>query len=296
MYNTFTDRLYNLLNTPVLPIGKTVITVWMLIYVGILFAILIIVTRTIRDRVLYPTLAKSSLDSGAQYSIGLVTHYITVGIGAMIILNTAGIETTALTVAAGAVGLGLSLGLQTVAKNFVGGVILLFERPIRPGDRIQIAGVTGDVTKIALRSTTLKTAEQTEVVIPNGDFMNEKITNWTGRQAVVSVAITAPVEMDPDTVSKLLADVADANDKVLKEPVPQVWLDSFNDKSLNYVLRATTGDLTVANGILKSELNMEIYKRLREEQQQLKSREESANAVTLKVEQPQENKSPPNTP
>ncbi|MBY0550758.1 MAG: mechanosensitive ion channel [Candidatus Obscuribacterales bacterium] len=287
MNNPFLDTLYRLLMTPVLPIGKTVITVWMLVYVAILLVLLIVATRTVRDRIVYPTLAKSSLDAGAQNSIGLVLHYITVGIGAMIILNTAGIETTALTVAAGAVGLGLSLGLQTVAKNFVGGVILLFERPIRPGDRIQIAGVTGDVTKIALRSTTVKTGEQTEVVIPNGDFMNEKITNWTGRLAVVSVPISVPAELEQESVSKLLMDVAAANAKVVAEPPPQVWLDSFNDKSLNYVLRATTADLAAANGILKSELNVEIYRLLRHQIQTVKNKESLASQeIRLTLEKP----------
>lgn len=287
MNNPFLDTLYRLLMTPVLPIGKTVITVWMLVYVAILLVLLIVATRTVRDRIVYPTLAKSSLDAGAQNSIGLVLHYITVGIGAMIILNTAGIETTALTVAAGAVGLGLSLGLQTVAKNFVGGVILLFERPIRPGDRIQIAGVTGDVTKIALRSTTVKTGEQTEVVIPNGDFMNEKITNWTGRLAVVSVPISVPAELEQESVSKLLMDVAAANAKVVAEPPPQVWLDSFNDKSLNYVLRATTADLAAANGILKSELNVEIYRLLRHQIQTVKNKESLASQeIRLTLETP----------
>lgn len=288
MNNPFLDTLYRLLMTPVLPIGKTVVTIWMLVYVAILLVLLIVATRTVRDRIVYPTLARSSLDAGAQYSIGLVLHYITVGIGAMIILNTAGIETTALTVAAGAVGLGLSLGLQTVAKNFVGGVILLFERPIRPGDRIQIAGVTGDVTKIALRSTTVKTAEQTEVVIPNGDFMNEKITNWTGRQAVVSVPITVPAELEQESVSKLLMEVAKANAKVVDEPPPQVWLDSFNDKTLNFVLRATTADLAAANGSLKSELNVEIYRLLRDRIQTLKDKESLASQeIHLTVEKPQ---------
>lgn len=287
MNNPFLDTLYRLMMTPVLPIGKTVITIWMLVYVAILLVLLIVATRTVRDRIVYPTLAKSSLDAGAQYSIGLVAHYITVGIGAMIILNTAGIETTALTVAAGAVGLGLSLGLQTVAKNFVGGVILLFERPIRPGDRIQIAGVTGDVTRIALRSTTVKTGEQTEVVIPNGDFMNEKITNWTGRQAVVSVPISVPAELEQESVSKLLMDVATANAKVVAEPPPQVWLDSFNDKTLNYVLRATTADLAAANGILKSELNVEIYRLLRDQIQTVKDKESLASQeIHLTVEKP----------
>jgi small-conductance mechanosensitive channel len=264
MFNQFIDRLFRVLTIPVMPVGKTTVTVWMLLYVGILLALLITVARLVRDRAVYPALSKSNLDIGAQHSIGLVAHYITVGIGALIILNTAGIETTALTVVAGAVGLGLSLGLQTIAKNFVGGVVLLFERPIRLGDRIQIAGVVGDVTKIALRSTTLKTAEQTEVVIPNGDFMNEKITNWSNKLLVVTVPVTMPNDLEPEGVRQLLLDTAAANNRVLKEPAPQAWLDSFGDKNLTYQLRVTTGDLASSNGLLKSELNLEIYRKLQE--------------------------------
>lgn len=90
MFNKFLDSLYYLLTVPVMPVGKTVVTVWMLLYVGILLALLILVARLVRDRALYPALAKSSLDAGAQIAIALGAHYLTVGIGALIILNTAG--------------------------------------------------------------------------------------------------------------------------------------------------------------------------------------------------------------
>jgi small-conductance mechanosensitive channel len=286
MFNKFIDGLYHLLMVPIMPVGKTVITVWMLLYVGILLAMLITVCRLIRDRAVYPALAKSSLDVGAQHSIGLVAHYVTVGVGALIILNTAGIETTALTVVAGAVGLGLSLGLQTIAKNFVGGVVLLFERPIKLGDRIQIAGVVGDVTRIALRSTTLKTADQTEVVIPNGDFMNEKITNWNSRQLVLTISISVPNDLEPESVCQLLLDAAANNPRVVKEPAPQAWLDSFGEKNLMYQLRVTTGDLPSSNGLLKSELNLEIYRRLKE-------RLKETEGYKLKMEQPVSEKPAP---
>ncbi len=280
MFNKLLDSLYYLLTIPVMPVGKTVITVWMLLYVAILLALLITIARLIRDRLLYPALGKSTLDIGAQHSIALVAHYVTVGIGALIILNTAGIETTALTVVAGAVGLGLSLGLQTIAKNFVGGVVLLFERPIKLGDRINIAGVTGDVTKIALRSTTLRTPEQTEVVIPNGDFMTEKITNWSTRQAIVTISMSAIADLEPESVRNIMLTVAGANPRVVADPAPQVWLDSFSDKTLNYVLRVATGDLAAASGLLKSELNLEIYRRVREETNNAQVVKLSAEKIT----------------
>lgn len=294
MFNRFIDTLYHLLTLPVMPVGKTIITVWMLIYVGILLALLITVARLFRDRMLYPALAKTTLDIGAQHSIALVAHYITVGIGALIILNTAGIETTALTVAAGAVGLGLSLGLQTIARNFVGGVVLLFERPIKLGDRIQIAGVTGDVTRIALRSTTLRTAELTEVVIPNGDFMNEKITNWSNRQVVVSVSLTVPNEVEPEVVRTMLLEIAQTNGKVVAEPAPQAWLDSFTEKMLSYTLRVTTNDLLSASGLLKSELNLEIYRRLKEINQQLQvtAKETLTPEASASIKVPQADNAP----
>ena len=266
MLPKFLDLVYYLLMIPVLPIGKTTVTVWMLIYVGILLALLITIARLVRDRALYPALAKSTLDPGTQHAIGLGVHYLSIGIGALIILNTAGIETTALTVAAGAIGLGLSLGLQTIAKNFIGGIILLFERPIRPGDRIQIAGVTGDVTKIALRATTVRTAEQTDVVIPNGDKKKKKITNWSSRQAVVSIPIVASSSLEPETVRAILLASALANERVSAEPAPQAWLDSFATETLNYTLRVATADLASAGGLLRSELNLDIYAKLRQEQ------------------------------
>lgn len=262
--NDFIQAVSYVLNIPLFPVGKTTVTLAMILYIVALMWFLVFITGQIRRRAVDPLLAKSPLEEGAKNTVGLALRYATVGIGAVIILNTAGIDMTALTVVAGAIGLGLSLGLQTVARNFVGGVILLAERPIKVGDRIQIAQVTGRVTRIALRATTIKTDDELDVIVPNSDFMNEKVANFTHSTDYVRMSIPVVVDKqsDPEEVTRLLLDVTKDHSSVLPAPPSEVWFDSFGDKGLSFTLRISTNVGGADSQVLRSKLNHAIFKKL----------------------------------
>jgi small-conductance mechanosensitive channel len=257
-----------ILNLPLMPVGHTTVTLAMLIYIICLFAVLIVLSRSFRRRVLEKLLARTTLDINMQNAFAMLMQYGIVGIGIVIILNTAGIEMTALTVVAGALGLGLSLGLQTIAKNVAGGVMILIERPIRIGDRVQIGTTVGDVTHIALRATTIRNDDRIDVIVPNSDFMDQRVSNWTysTRDVILNVPIAVSTDNDLSQVKQLLLDSAKAHTKVLDEPPPEVLLDSFDGGKLKFVLRVATNDYISAATNLKSDLLKDIFRQFRSSQ------------------------------
>ena len=248
------------LNLPLVPVGKTVVTLAMLLYIVLLFTALIVFSRYCRRRILDKVLQKSKLDLSMQNALAMILQYTFIGIGSIIILNTAGIEMTALTVVAGALGLGLSLGLQTIAKSIAGGVMILVERPIRIGDRIQIGTTTGDVTRIALRSTTVHTDDHIDIIVPNFEFMDQKVINWTysSRKVILTLPITVSSENELSRVKELLADAAKKEEKVLDDPAPEILFESFESSKLKLTLKIATEDYVNASH-LKSRLLETIY-------------------------------------
>lgn len=255
------------LNLPLLPVGKTVVTLAMLLYIILLFTVLIAFSRYCRRQILDKVLQKSKLDLSMQNALAMASQYSFIGIGSIIILNTAGIEMTALTVVAGAMGLGLSLGLQTIAKSVAGGVMILIERPIRIGDRIQIGSTTGDVTRIALRSTTVHTDDHIDIIVPNFEFMDQKVINWTysSRKVLISMPFTVSGENELAKVKELITDAAKKNTKVLSEPSPEILFESFDSGKLKLNLRVATEDF-VNSSQIKSELNEAIYNSFKDAQ------------------------------
>ncbi|MBX9687429.1 MAG: mechanosensitive ion channel [Candidatus Obscuribacterales bacterium] len=261
------------LNLPLMPVGKTTVTLAMLLYILLLFTILILVSRTIRRTFLEKALAHSKLDRNMQNAFAMTSQYGIIFIGAVIILNTAGIEMTALTVVAGALGIGLSLGLQTVAKNVAGGLMILLERPIRIGDRVQIGVTSGEVTRIALRSTTIRNDDRIDIIVPNADFMDQRVSNWSysTKDIYLNIPVTVAADNDISQVRDLLEKSIKANSKVLSEPPPQILLDAFEGGKLKFNVRVATDDFVSACGALKSELNYDFFKRFKEAQIKLDS-------------------------
>ena len=260
--------ILSLLNMPLLPVGHTTVTLAMLVYIVLLFALLITLSRLFRQRVLEKLLVKSKLDRSMQIAFALYIQYSIICIGIVIILNTAGIEMTALTVVAGAMGLGLSLGLQTIAKNIAGGIMLLVERPIRIGDRIQIGTTSGEVTRIALRSTTVRNDDNIDIIVPNSDFIEQRVSNWTlsGNNVILNIPVVVSSNNDFNQVKQLILDSAGSNAGVLSEPAPEVLLDSFEGGKLHFILRLATADYVGAATHLKSDLLNTIFRQFKEAQ------------------------------
>jgi len=252
---------------PLIPLGGTRYTLGTLLYLIVLGVLLVYLTGKIRQWITERVLTRANVDIGVRQAIGSIIRYGFIAVGFAIILQTAGIDLSALTVLAGALGIGVGFGLQNIANNFISGLIILFERPIKVGDRIDVGNVAGDVVEISPRATTVVTNDNIAVIVPNSEFISSKVTNWsyTDRDVRLNFPIGVSYKSDAEQVRRALLEVATAHAGVLTQPPPDVLLDEFGDSSINFNLRVWTRQYTTTPTVLRSELNYAILKKFREE-------------------------------
>ena len=170
------------------------------------------------------------LARGVPYAISTMLHYVILLLGFFVALGALGIDLTKVTILVGAFTVGIGFGLQNVINNFVSGLILLFERPIKVGDVIEVGGNVGEVTRIGIRASVIRTADGSEIIVPNGSFISSQVANWTfsDRQRAVEVSVNVARGTDPQRVVELLKNTAAAYPGVAKEPLPQVYITNFS--------------------------------------------------------------------
>jgi len=260
------EMIKGYLEIPLVKLKGTEITLWTLFYIIVLIFLLFYLTGKLKKWVIDRLLAKFYVDIGVRSSIGSIVRYFVIAVGFVIILQTAGIDLTALTVVAGALGLGLGFGLQNIVSNFVSGIIILFERPIKVGDRLEVGNVSGTVQSIDARSTTLLTNDNISIIIPNSKFIQENIINWSHDDWKVrfSVPVSVSYGSDVHLVEKLLLEAVEENSDVLKKPGPAVRFVKFGDNGLIFELRVWTTSLIHRKGMLVSAVNFAIYDKFSE--------------------------------
>lgn len=261
------DPFIEVLNAPLLTLGGAIITPWQIIYVLVASIVLFFVAGRLKRWLINSLLTKSTMDLGARVAMGTIIKYLFILGGLVVIIQSIGIDLSTLTVAVGALGVGIGFGLQNVTNNFVSGIIILFERPIKVGDRIEVGDISGDVINISMRATTVVTNDNISVIVPNSEFISSKVINWShnDRNVRFNIPVGVSYKEDPQKVRDLLLSVADYNPAVLKEPPPDVIFDEFGDSSLNFILRVWTTKLIQTPQVLKSQLYFEIFKRFRED-------------------------------
>ncbi|MDZ7289430.1 MAG: mechanosensitive ion channel [candidate division KSB1 bacterium] len=254
------------LDIPVFKFGSAELTLWSFLYLLVLLVLLFYLTGKLRNWMVNRLLIKSKIDVGARMAAGAIVRYFLVAIGLLIILQTVGIDLTTLNVLAGAVGLGVGFGLQNIANNFISGLIILFERPIKIGDRIEVGAIEGDVVKIGARSTTVITNDNIAIIIPNSSFIAENVINWSHTEEKVRFRIPVSVAYGSDVrlIEKLLLEVAKENPDVLDDPPSVVRFMAFGDNGLQFELRAWSTTLVHRKGRLISALNFAIYDKFKE--------------------------------
>ncbi len=258
-------QIKHFLDLPIAEIGKTHLTLWSIIYLILLIFILLFVTAKLKKWVVYKLLEKSKIELGVRIAVGTIVRYLILILGFVIIMQTEGIDLSALTILAGALGVGIGFGLQNVTNNFVSGIIILFERPIKVGDRIEVGDVFGDVVNISMRSTTVITNDNIAIIVPNSDFISSKVINWSynDRNVRFNIPIGVSYKEDPENVKKILLEIAADIEGVLKRPAPEVLFSEMGDSSINFVLRVWTDEYINKPLILKSLLYFEIFKRFK---------------------------------
>lgn len=239
-------------------------------------------TRWLVDHVL----ARRGLDVGMREAVGVVLRYAIVLLGALVILQSAGIDLTSLNVLVGAIGVGLGFGLQNITSNFFSGLILLFERPLKVGDRIEIGGVTGEVREIGARATTIVTDENVATLVPNSQLVSERVTNWSrpGRLTAYLVPFHVSYASDPVVVRKILLGAATAHAGVLNEPAPEVEFAEVGPSTLRFQLQVWSVEHLKTSGRLKSDLNFAVWRQLLAAGIEVRPRkEEAAFGLNLKT-------------
>ena len=255
-----------LVTAPLYTVGQTIITPVTLIYLAVLTVLLFVATAKLKTWIVERLLASSRVDIGVRHAIGTIIRYFVVTIGLIIILQTAGIDVSTLTVLFGALGIGIGFGLQNVTNNFVSGLILLFERPIKVGDRIEVGNVHGDVVNISPRATTIVTNDNIAIIVPNAEFISSKVVNWsyTNRNVRFNFPVGVAYHSDPEQVRTILLDVARAHPGVLTDPGPSVLFHEFGDSALQFMLRVWTREFSTVPGVLRSELYFAISRAFKE--------------------------------
>jgi small-conductance mechanosensitive channel len=262
----YLNPVFRLLNYDLFVLGEAKITPLSILYLLLLSAGLVYLSRKLKTLLITRVLQRTSLDIGAQQAIGTITRYLILFVGFLIILQTVGINLTTLNVLAGAVGIGIGLGLQNIANNFISGLIILLERPIKVGDRIEVSKILGEVAAIGARSTRIKTNDNISIIVPNSKFISENVTNWSLYGNIVRFRIPVGVayDSDIDLVSRLLIEVADENEDVVSNPPPSVRLVEFAESAMRFELRAWSRARLHRPGLLKSNLNLAIIRKFRE--------------------------------
>lgn len=259
-------RIRDLLNVPLIEAGKTQITLWSLLYLVFFIVVLFWAAHWLRRWIAEGPLARTGMDAGARHAAGTIARYLLLLIGLLVILQSAGIDLTTFNVLAGAIGIGVGFGLQNVVSNFFAGLIIMFERPIKVGDRIVVDQVEGDVIEIGARATTVLTNDNIAILVPNSKFISENVVNWQYNDNNVRfrVPVSVAYGSDADKVEKILLEVAQQNKDVLEDPPPGVRLLEFGDNGLLFELRAWSGSLVHRKGRLTSALNRAIYDKFNE--------------------------------
>jgi potassium efflux system protein len=185
------------------------------------------------------------IDNAARYAITTLVSYILVGFGFVLTAATLGLSWGSVQWLLAGLSVGLGFGLQEIVANFICGIILLFEQPIRPGDVVTLDGVTGVVSRIRIRATTVTTYERQEYIVPNKDLITGRVTNWTLSDNVNRAEVRVGVAYGTDTrkVCDMLRDICRTNSEVLNEPAPLITFEEFGDSALTIVLRMYLGSL-----------------------------------------------------
>jgi len=265
MSNIF-NEIKDFLNIQIVTLGGNNLTLWTIIYFLFFTFFLIYFTKKLKNWIVYKLLEKSTIDLGVRLAVGTIIRYLILVLGFIIVLQTAGIDLSTLSILAGALGVGIGFGLQNITNNFVSGIVILFERPIKVGDRIEVGEITGDVVKISMRATTILTNDNISVIVPNSQFISSTIINWShnDRKVRFNIPIGVSYSSDPEQVKALLLKVAEEETTVLKNPIPDVIFAEFADSSLNFTLRVWTQNHITTPQVLMSKLYFQIFKIFKE--------------------------------
>jgi small-conductance mechanosensitive channel len=240
-----------------------------LLWAILALAVLLTLTRWFKARLNTRWLTKTRMEQSAREALVTTFGYVAVAVSAIAALSIAGITFTNLAIVAGALSIGIGFGLQNVVNNFVSGIIMLVERPVRTGDWIIVGNTEGYVKRISIRTTSIQTFDRAEIIVPNSDLISGQVTNWTLRNLWGRIKVPVGVAYGSDTamVRETLLEIANGHADVIRGnpqlPDPLVLFLGFGDSSLNFELRAIVQNIDQRPNVI-SDINFAIDATFRE--------------------------------
>ena len=244
---------------------KTPVTLVSLLLAAGLAAMTVVVSRNLPGLLDIGLLRRLPISRGVRYAVETCSRYVVAVVGIIVVCGTMGLSWAKIQWLVAAMTVGLGFGLQEIFANFVSGLIILFERPMRVGDTVTVGGVTGTVTRIRIRATTITDWDRKELIVPNKEFITGQLVNWTLSDTIVRIVSPVGIAYGSDTrlAEQLLLRVAAENDEVLIEPPPTVVFSGFGDSSLDFQLRAFIPTMENYNKV-RHQINVAIDNAFRE--------------------------------
>lgn len=223
------------------------------------------ISKLVRSTLSRHVLDKFDIDKGLQYALLRFVHYVILIIGVYIGLKTVNIPLGAIVGLFAVIGVGIGFGLQNLASNFISGVILLLERPVKIGDRLEFNEVWGDVKRINLRTTLIETPDNVAIIVPNSKLLENEVINYSYGDSRIRLRIPVGIAYgsDCDKATEIMIGVAQENTHVMETPKPKVWFREFGDSSLNFMLLCWIPDVVAKFDVI-SEINYAIDRAFRE--------------------------------
>jgi small-conductance mechanosensitive channel len=253
------------LDTRLFTIGTTEVTLSAIFMFLFILLVIVILSRLFARKFVERILIRLQIEEGTRYTFRRIIELTFILIGAIIAFQSIGINLSGLAVIFGLLSVGIGFGLQNITSNFVAGLILLFERPIKVGDRVTVGGIEGDVMEINFRSTTVRSLNNIDIIVPNSEFVSSQVVNWShgDRKIRLDIEVGVSYQSDLDTVLRSLKEVALENPEILRNPEPDVHLREFGDSSWNMKLRIWI-DNPKRHPVVRSDINCAIVRKFRE--------------------------------
>ena len=241
-------------------IGTVQISLGDVLAFGLMIWLGLLVSRALRFVLTVEAFPRVTLPRGVPATIAMLVNYLVIGIAVVLAVAAAGIQLDRFAIIVGALSVGIGFGLQNIVNNFVSGLILAFERPVQSGDTVEFSSMFGKVSRIGVRSSTVRTFDGAEVIVPNANLISNEVTNWTlsDMRRRMEILVGVAYGTNPRKVLELLLNAAGADQRLLSNPEPSALFLGFGDSSLDFSLRAWTDDFDNYLTI-KSDLTLAVH-------------------------------------
>lgn len=258
------EQINEFLKYPILKTKTVEISIWAIFIFSLIIFISRFIAKKTSELVIFKILNKEQFELGRKDAIAKIISYVIYILGIMIALQTLGINLSALLAGGAILAVGIGFGVQNLVSNFISGILILFEQPIKKNDFVEVDSVLGVIDEISIRSTTIRTLDNITIIMPNSKFITEKVINWTHNEnkSRISIKIGVSYNSDINLVEKLLLEVANKEEFVINEPKPLVYFNEFGDSSLNFELLVWVVE-PIRHRFIKSKLNFAVFNSLK---------------------------------